>query len=92
MSSAARRLAPAVLVVVVLTAAAWSTAAAASRQVRVCRGTVAVLQAPGGYAIAYVYRGNRVRLIRTSPSRRWALLSTRGDLRGWVPRRALCGS
>lgn len=88
MSSAARAL----VIAAALGLAAPGTAAAATRAAEVCQARVAVLDGPNGFAIAYLYRDNPVRIVRTSPSGRWARISARGDLRGWVPRRSLCRS
>ena len=40
--------------------------------------------------IGRLYRPQRLRYIRRSANRRWALVRTRAGLTGWIPNRSLC--
>ena len=40
--------------------------------------------------IGRLYRPQRLRYIRRSANRHWALVRTRSGLAGWIPYRSLC--
>lgn len=88
MASAARCSVLAALCAVGLGAAAPVRAEAAGA--RVCSAEVALRDSPGGFVIGYLLRRDRVRLVR-SASRHWAHVDTPLEVRGWIPRRSLCG-
>lgn len=58
---------------------------------QVCAKRAVVRDSPGGFTVGYVYRRDRVRVLRRSANRRWARIVTPTELRGWMRRRALCG-
>lgn len=86
------RLRIAVGTLVVLAAFAVAAAPApAATSAKVCRARVAVVvESPGGFAVGYLYRGDRVRVLRRSADRRWARINTHNELRGWIRSRSLC--
>ena len=65
--------------------------ASAATSAKVC-GTrsAVVVDSPGGFAVGYLYRGDRVRVLRRSADRRWARINTRNELRGWIRSTSLC--
>ncbi len=84
------RTAVSTLVVLAALAVAVSPAQAATTA-KVCRTRVAVVvESPGGFAVGYLYRGDRVRVLRRSADRRWMRINTRNELRGWIRSRSLC--
>ena len=65
--------------------------ASAATRAKVCGTRVAVVvESPGGFAVGYLYRGDRVRVLRHSADRRWARINTGHELRGWIRSRSLC--
>ena len=86
------RLRTAVGTLAVLAAFAVAAApASAATSAKVCRARVAVVvESPGGFAVGYLYRGDRVRVLRRSADRRWARINTHNELRGWIRSRSLC--
>jgi hypothetical protein len=75
----------AVTAVLVLPAA---PADAASR--RVCTKTATLRDTPRGFAIARLYRGQRVVVVRRSATRGWLNVRPTGGLPGWILARSLC--
>jgi hypothetical protein len=57
---------------------------------RVCAKRAVVLDSPSGFTVGYVYRRDRVRVVRRSANGRWARIVTPTELRGWMRRKALC--
>ena len=65
--------------------------ASAASSAKVCGTRVAVVvDTPGGFAVGYLYRGDRVRVLRRSADRRWARINTHNELIGWIRSRSLC--
>jgi hypothetical protein len=58
---------------------------------QVCAKRAVVQDSPGGFTVGYVYRRDRVRVVRRSANGRWARIVTPTELRGWMRRKALCG-
>ena len=65
------------------------TAHAASTR-RLCARSAVVRDSPEGFVIGRLYRPQRLRYLRRSANRRWALVRTRTGLVGWIPQRSLC--
>jgi len=86
------RLRTAVSTLAVLAAfAVLAAPASAATGAKVCRTRVAVVvESPGGFAVGYLYRGDRVRVLRRSADRRWARINTSRELRGWIRSSKLC--
>ena len=83
------------LLVIVVTAAvvvAAAPVAAAARETtrKVCVRSATVRDTPRGFAIARLYRGERVAVVRRSATRGWAPIRTRSGLPGWILTRSLC--
>jgi hypothetical protein len=57
---------------------------------RVCAKRAVVVDSPRGFTVGYVYRRDRVRVVRWSANRRWARIVTPTELRGWTRRTTLC--
>jgi Bacterial SH3 domain len=91
-SARIRRARTAVSTLVVLATLAVAAAPAqAASSAKVCGSRVAVVvESPGGFAVGYLYRGDRVRVLRRSADRRWARINTQNELRGWIRSRSLC--
>jgi hypothetical protein len=83
------RLPVAVLLLVVVVALAVASPAAASTR-RLCARSAALRDSPGGFVIGRLYRPQRLRYMRRSANRRWALVRTRSSVAGWMPYRSLC--
>jgi len=82
-----------VLVVLVLVsgiALAAVPAAAHAQERRVCARAATLRDTPRGFAIARLYRGDRVTVVRRSATRGWVPVRTRAGLPGWILRRSLC--
>ncbi len=73
---------------IILSALLPAAAEAASR--RVCAKSAIVRDTPRGFAIARVYRNQRLRIVRVSGERGWTPVSTAGGLPGWILTRSLC--
>ncbi len=87
-----RRAAAGTLAVLAALAIPASPAAAATRA-KVCGArSVVVVESPGGFAVGYLYRGDRVRVLRRSADRRWSRINTPTELRGWIRTASLCRS
>lgn len=65
-------------------------AAAHAKERRVCARAATVRDTPRGFAIARLYRGDRVTVVRRSATRGWVPVRTRAGLPGWILRRSLC--
>jgi hypothetical protein len=80
----------AVAAVTLLGVAAPASASAKAPPARaLCRDVTAVRDSPGGYAIGYLHRPQRVTLLHEGVAR-WALVRTRDGLVGWISEKALC--
>ena len=77
-----------VLLMLLVTLALAAPAAAATR--RLCARSATLRDSPEGFVIARLYRPQRLRYHRRSANRRWALVSTRAGVAGWIPYRSLC--
>ena len=84
-----RRSPAAVLLIVVLATLTLAAPAAASTR-RLCVRSAALRDSPEGFVIGRLYRPQRLRYVRRSANRRWALVRTRGGVAGWLPYRSLC--
>jgi hypothetical protein len=75
----------------VLAALAVPAAAIARGQERkVCVRTATLRDTPRGFAIARLYRNDRVTVVRRSATRGWVPVRTSSGLPGWILRRSLC--
>ena len=77
-----------VLMLLVLMASAPAADAASTR--RLCARSVNLRDSPEGFVIGRLYRPQRLRFLRRSANRRWALVRTHSGLVGWIPYRSLC--
>ena len=77
-----------VLLLLLLMASAPPAHAASAR--RLCASSAILRDSPEGFVIGRLYRPQRLRYIRRSANRRWALVRTRAGLAGWIPHRSLC--
>lgn len=77
-----------VLLLLLLMASAPPAHAASTR--RLCAHSAILRDSPEGFVIGRLYRPQRLRYIRRSANRRWALVRTRHGLAGWIPYRSLC--
>jgi hypothetical protein len=77
-----------VLLLLLLMASAPPAHASSSR--RLCARSALLRDSPEGFVIGRLYRPQRLRYIRRSANRRWALVRTRAGLHGWIPYRSLC--
>ena len=84
-----RRLPVAVLLTMVLVSLTLSAPAAASTR-RLCARSAALRDSPEGFVIARLYKPQRLRYVRRSANRRWALVRTRSGVAGWIRYRSLC--
>lgn len=57
---------------------------------RLCARSAILRDSPEGFVIGRLYRPQRLRYVRRSANRRWALVRTRTDLAGWIPYGSLC--
>jgi hypothetical protein len=83
-----RPLVAALLIMVLATLALAAPAAASTR--RLCARSAALRDSPEGFVIGRLYRPQRLRYVRRSANRRWALVRTRAGVAGWIPYRSLC--
>jgi hypothetical protein len=79
-----------VLVLLMLLVALTLAAPAAASTRRLCARSVALRDSPEGFVIGRLYRPQRLRYMRRSANRRWALVTTRAGVAGWIPYRSLC--
>ena len=77
-----------VLLLLLLMASAPPARAASTR--RLCARSAILRDSPEGFVIGRLYRPQRLRYIRRSANRRWALVRTRAGLAGWIRYRSLC--
>lgn len=77
-----------VLLMLVLAVSLAGPAAASTR--RLCARSALLRDSPEGFVIARLYRPQRLRYHRRSANRRWALVTTRAGVAGWMPYRSLC--
>ena len=80
----------AVLALMLLLLMASAPAAQASSTRKLCARSAILRDSPEGFVIGRLYRPQRLRYIRRSASRHWALVRTRAGLAGWIPYRSLC--
>jgi hypothetical protein len=67
------------------------TAALAKGETRkVCVRAATVRDTPRGFAIARLFRNERVEVVRRSSTRGWVPIRTRSGLPGWILERSLC--
>jgi len=83
-----RRPLVAVLLMVLVTLTLAVPAAASTR--RLCARSAALRDSPEGFVIGRLYRPQRLRYVRRSANRRWALVRTRAGVAGWITYRSLC--
>ncbi len=84
-----RRSLVAVLLIMVLVTLTLAVPASASTR-RLCARSAALRDSPEGFVIARLYKPQRLRYVRRSANRRWALVRTRAGVAGWIPYRSLC--
>ena len=84
-----RRSLVAALLIMVLATLTLAVPAAASTR-RLCARSAALRDSPEGFVIGRLYRPQRLRYVRRSANRRWALVRTRAGVAGWIPYRSLC--
>ena len=78
-------------VLVVMTLLGFSLPAAADAATRrVCARVATVYDTPRGFAIARLYRREKVRVVRASGIKGWTPISITGGLPGWILTRNLC--
>jgi hypothetical protein len=77
-----------VLLMLLVTLALAAPAAASTR--RLCARSATLRDSPEGFVIGRLYRPQRLRYVRRSANRRWALVRTHAGLAGWIPYRSLC--
>jgi hypothetical protein len=75
-----------VLALVIL--AAPSPASAQTR--RICTKSATLRDTPRGFAIARLYRRQRVHVVRRSGERGWTPVRTTNGLPGWILTKSLC--
>jgi hypothetical protein len=80
----------AVLLVLAALVAAVPAAALAAESRKVCARAATLRDTPRGFAIARLYRDDRVTVVRRSATRGWVPVRTRSGLPGWILRRSLC--
>jgi hypothetical protein len=81
--------APVLVLLMLLVCLALAAPAAASTR-RLCARSALLRDSPEGFVIGRLYRPQRMRYVRRSANRRWALVSTRAGVAGWLPYRSLC--
>jgi hypothetical protein len=84
-----RRPLVAVLLIMVLATLIPAVPAAASTR-RLCARSAVLRDSPEGFVIGRLYKPQRLRYVRRSANRRWALVRTRAGVAGWIPYRSLC--
>ena len=78
------------VVVTVLLLSLGVPAAADAATRRVCAKSAIVRDTPGGFAIARLYRRQKVTVVRASGAKGWTPIRTTGGLPGWILTRSLC--
>jgi hypothetical protein len=79
-----------VLALIISLLAAFAPAADAASTRRLCARSAVLRDSPEGFVIARLQRPQRLRYLRRSANRRWALVRTRTGLVGWIRYRSLC--
>ena len=80
-----------VALIVSATLVALPASALAREQTRkVCVRAATVRDTPRGFAIARLYRNERVTVVRRSSTRGWLPIRTRRGLPGWILSKSLC--
>jgi hypothetical protein len=77
-------------VLVIAAAGAVPATASAATSARVCVSRLAILTSPDGFTVGYLFRGDRVRVVRRTANHRWARILSTDDRRGWVRARSVC--
>ena len=77
-----------VLLMLVVCLSLAGPAAASTR--RLCARSALLRDSPEGFVIGRLYRPQRLRYVRRSANRRWALVRTPATVTGWIPYRSLC--
>jgi len=78
----------AAMVIAVLLLALPAASHAAER--RICARVATVYDTPRGFAIARLYRRQRVRVAGRSAARGWTRIETTSGLPGWILSQSLC--
>ena len=78
----------AALLMILVTLLLAAPATASTR--RLCARSALLRDSPEGFVIGRLYRPQRLRYIRRSANRRWALVRTPAGVAGWIPYRSLC--
>jgi hypothetical protein len=81
--------APVLVLLMLLTCLALAAPAAASTR-RLCARSALLRDSPEGFVIGRLYRPQRLRYVRRSATRHWALIRTPAGVAGWIPYRSLC--
>ena len=81
--------APVLVLLMFLICLALAAPAAASTR-RLCARSALLRDSPEGFVIGRLYRPQRLRYVRRSANRRWALVRTPAGVAGWIPYRSLC--
>ena len=85
-----RMLVVALLTVSVLAVALPASASARTETRKVCVRAATLRDTPRGFAIARLFRNERVEVVRRSATRGWVPVRTRRGLPGWILVRSLC--
>lgn len=67
-----------------------ASAAARTETRKVCVRAATLRDTPRGFAIARLFRNERVEVVRRSATRGWVPVRTRRGLPGWILTRSLC--
>lgn len=78
------------MVVSVLLLAVCLPAAADAATRRICTKSATVRDTPRGFAIARLYRRQKVTVVRASGAKGWTPIRTTNGLPGWILTRSLC--
>ena len=86
-----RRMVAVVLLTLSVFMVALPAAASARTETRkVCVRAATLRDTPRGFAIARLYRNEKVEVVRRSAMRGWVPVRTRSGLPGWILSRSLC--
>ena len=85
-----RTIAVVVLVAGIAMLSAPAVAAARGETRKVCVRAATVRDTPRGFAIARLFRNERVEVVRRSATRGWVPIRTSRGLPGWILKRSLC--
>jgi hypothetical protein len=64
--------------------------AASAQTRRICTKSATLRDSPRGFAIARLYRRQRVHVVRRSAEKGWTPVRTTNGLPGWILTRSLC--